>query len=427
MSLWIKNGFLITADANDTCLDGCVLVDGGVIVYAGSAQGAPRCEADRVIDAKGGIIAPGFIDTHTHVPMSLFRGYADDMPLMDWLSNKIWPAEARLDADAVYWGSMLAIAELVAGGVTCFSDMYNFTETIAKAANDAGIRALIATAVLDVDGRGEQRLDTAEALFDTVRDYPRVEAAIGPHAEYTVSPKMLEKVRGAAERLGSRIHIHVSETKGEHDEAVSRHGKTPIALLDSLGVLDVPVMAAHCVWVQDGDLEIMAKKNVSVLSCPGSNLKLGSGIARVSKMLGCGVNVSCATDGASSNNNLSMMEEMTLLALLQKGVNLDPGLIPASTALKIATLNGAKALGIESITGSLEAGKQADIIVIDTSGPRYCPRTDLLHHLVYSGSDADVVLTMVGGDILYENGKITFADIDEIKANAQRYSEKILA
>ncbi|MDD5018408.1 MAG: amidohydrolase, partial [Eubacteriales bacterium] len=375
----------------------------------------------------GGIIAPGFVDTHTHVPMNLLRGYADDMPLMDWLQNKIWPAEEKLTSDAVYWGSMLAIAELIRGGVTCFSDMYNFTKDIARAANDSGIRALIASAVIDTDGNGERRLNDAAAFFDFVKDFERIGAAIGPHAEYTVSPGLFKKVRDTAEKLGSRIHVHISETIGEHNDCIARHGKTPIQLLAELDVLNVPVMAAHCVWVSERDMEIMARKHASVMSCPGSNLKLGSGIARISKMLEHGVNVSCGTDGAASNNNLSMMEEMTLLALLQKGVCQDPSLIPAKAALKIATVNGAKALGLGDVTGSLEPGKQADIIVLSTEGLRYCPGADLLNHMIYSGSDADVVLTMVGGDILYENGKITYADIDEIKAKAEEHAAKIIA
>ena len=205
----IRNGFLITADSSDICLNGCVLIDGDTIVYAGEEQDAPDFQADRVIDANGGIIAPGFVDTHTHVPMNLFRGYADDMQLMDWLKNKIWPAEAKLTPDAVYWGSMLAIAELIQGGVTCFSDMYNFTDVIARAANDAGIRAMIASAVIDIDGKGAKRLKEAAAFFDTAADYKRVSAAIGPHAEYTVSPKMFKEIAETAQALGARIHIHV--------------------------------------------------------------------------------------------------------------------------------------------------------------------------------------------------------------------------
>lgn len=426
MSVRINNGYLITANTQNACMDGCVIVKDGLIVYAGPEKLAPDITVARTIDANGGIIAPGFVNTHTHVAMNLLRGYADDMALMDWLQNSIWPAEAKLDEEAVYWGTMLAIAEMITGGVTCFSDMYNFTEQVAKAANDAGIRALVATAVLDIDGQGDSRLEKAASLFDIVKDYKRVDAAIGPHAEYTVSPTMFKKIGQLAQKLNSRIHVHISETYGEHDECIERHGKTPIGLLNSLGLLELPVMAAHCVWISDEDMAMMTENDVGVLSCPGSNLKLGSGIARVAKMMETGVNVSCATDGAASNNNLSMMEEMTLISLLQKGVNREPTMIPAKTAVKIATINGAKALGLEQVTGSLEAGKQADMVIIDTSGVRYCPKTNLLHHLVYSGSDADVKLTMVGGDILYENGKITFGDIEEIKAKASEQASKLI-
>ncbi len=425
MSIRIKNGYLITADSQNRCMDGCIVTEDGMILYAGPEKYAPDIPSDRVIDACGGIIMPGFINTHTHVPMSLLRGYADDLPLMEWLTKSIWPAEEKMDEDAAYWGSMLAIAEMAAGGVTCFSDMYGFVRQIAKAAHDLGMRAMISPGIIDTDGLGEKRLKDAEAFFEEALGYPLVGAAFGPHAEYTVSPALFEKVCDAAQRLNARIHVHVSETRGEHEECIKRHGKTPIGLFENLGLLDLPVMAAHCVWVSDEDIAIMAQRNVSVLSCPGSNLKLGSGIARVSAMLEAGVNVSCATDGAASNNNLSMMEELSLIALLQKGVNLDAALIPAKEAVRIATINGAKALGIDSITGSLEAGKQADIIVIDTGGIRYCPKTNLINHLVYSGSDCDVKLTMVNGQIIYENGEIKFADISEIKAKAAYHASRI--
>lgn len=426
MSIRIENGYIITADAQDRCMDGCVITEGGSIVYAGPCEYAPDISVSRTIDAQGGIIMPGLVNTHTHIPMSLLRGYADDMPLQKWLKEKIWPAEERLDEEAVYWGSMLSIAEMAAGGITCFSDMYNDMPQIAKAAHNAGMRALIATGIIDIDGRGDERLKQAEAFYDAAADYPLVSAAIGPHAEYTVSPKLFKKVRDLAQRTDMRIHIHVSETYSEHQQCIERHSKTPIGLLDSLGMLELPIMAAHCVWLSDEDITLMADKGAHVLSCPGSNLKLGSGIARVAHMIECGVNVSCATDGAASNNNLSMMEEMTLIALLQKGKELDPSLITAKEAVRIATINGAKALGLDGIIGSIEAGKQADIIVIDTAGTRYCPRTDLLNHLVYSGSDADVRLTMVDGKIIYEDGQILFGEIDEIKAKAEHYAAKLI-
>lgn len=427
MNICITNGFLITADNNDTCMDGCVQIKDDTIVYAGPEEDAPAFDPDRTIDAKGGIIAPGFVNTHTHIPMNLMRGFADDLKLMDWLNNAIWPAEEKLDAEAVYWGSMLGMAELISGGVTSMNDMYFLNDAIVRAAKDTGIRALIGTAVVDAGEGGGGRLERAVALFDKVKDLQRIDAAIAPHAEYTVSPGMFEKIRDAAMETGSRIHVHVSESEGEHLECIERHGKTPIGLLNSLGVLDVPTMAAHCVWVSDEDMDIMAEKHVGVMSCPQSNVKIGSGIAPVARMLKKGITVSCATDGAGSNNNLSMMEEMTLMAFLQKGINRDPELIPAATAIKTATIYGAKVMGMDQKTGSLEAGKQADLIVINTQGLRYCPRTNLLNHMVYSGSDADICLTMIGGDILYENGRLTYADEEEIKAKAQEYATKVLA
>ncbi len=425
MNIYIKNGFLITANNKAECYEGCVQINDAVISYVGKQETAPDFKADRVIDAKGGIIAPGFVDTHTHIPMNLFRSAADDMDLMDWLQNAIWPAEDNLTSKDVYWGSMLGMAELVSGGVTCMNDMYNFSYDIAKAAQDSGIRAVIGATIIDMGKSVEDRLAEARDLFEQVKDYERVEAAIAPHAEYTVSKQTFEKILETANELSSRIHVHVSETQGEHEDCIKRNGKTPIALLNSLGVLDLPVMAAHCVWVSDEDLKIMSDKNVGVMSCPQSNLKLGSGIARVADMLDMGINVSCATDGAGSNNNLSMMEEMTYMAMLQKTLRKNPKVMPAMKAVETATINGAKVLGMEKSIGSLEAGKQADIIIIDTSGIRYCPKANLISNFVYSGSDSDVVMTMIGGEILYENGRFNRVDIDEIKTNAQRCAEKL--
>ena len=426
MNIYIKNGFLITANNKEECYEGCVQIKDAVISYVGKQETAPDFKADRVIDAKGGIIAPGFVDTHTHIPMNLFRSAADDMDLMDWLQNAIWPAEDNLTAEDVYWGSMLGMAELVAGGVTCMNDMYNFSYDIAKAAQDSGIRAVIGATIIDMGKSVEDRLAEARDLFEQVKDYERVEASIAPHAEYTVSKQTFEKIITAANELSSRIHVHISETQGEHEDCIKRNGKTPIALLDSLGVLELPVMAAHCVWVSDEDMRIMADKNVGVMSCPQSNLKLGSGIARVADMLDMGINVSCATDGAGSNNNLSMMEEMTYMAMLQKTLRRNPKVMPAMKAVETATINGAKVLRMDKSIGSLEAGKQADIIIIDTSGIRYCPKANLLSNFVYSGSDSDVSMTMIGGEVLYENGEFTKVDIDEIKTNAQVCAERLL-
>lgn len=426
MNICIKNGFLITANKNGECYEGCVHVSDDVISYVGTEENAPEFDADRTIDANGGIIAPGFVNTHTHIPMNLFRSAADDMALMDWLQNAIWPAEDRLTSEDVYWGSMLGMAELVAGGVTCFNDMYNFVFDTVKAANDSGIRGVVGATVIDLGKSVEERLEEAEKLFEHVKDMKRVSAAIAPHAEYTVSEESFKKLIKTATKLDSRIHIHISETKGEHEDSIKRNGKTPIEVVQSVGLLELPIMAAHCVWVSDSDMDIMARYNVGVMSCPQSNLKLGSGIARIADMMEKGITVSCATDGAGSNNNLSMMEEMTYMAMLQKGTKHEPKVMPARTAVETATINGAKVLGLDKSIGSLEAGKQSDLIILDTTGIRYCPRANLLNSFVYSGSDSDVVLTMIDGEILYENGKFNRIDIEEIKANANRCAKRLL-
>ena len=425
MNIFIRNGFLITANKDAECYEGCVQIKDSVISYVGIEKSAPQFSADKVIDAKGGIIAPGFVNTHTHIPMNLFRSAADDMDLMDWLKNAIWPAEENLNGDDVYWGSMLGMAELIAGGVTCMNDMYNFPFDIAKAANDSGIRAIIGPTIIDMGKSVEERLEEAKELFEHVKGYDRVEASLSAHAEYTVSSKSFGKIINTAKEIGARIHVHVSETQGEHEDCIKRNGKTPIGLFESLGLLALPVMAAHCVWVSDEDMDIMAKRNVGVMSCPQSNLKLGSGIARVAAMLDKGINVSCATDGAGSNNNLSMMEEMTYMAMLQKTLHRNPKVMPAKTAVETATINGAKVLGMDKSIGSLEEGKKADLIILDTTGIRYCPKANLLSNFVYSGSDADVVLTMIDGETLYEKGTFAKIDIDEIKINAQRCAKRL--
>lgn len=426
MNICIKNGFLITANKSGVCYEGCVHVSDDVISYVGTEENAPEFNADRTIDANGGIIAPGFVNTHTHIPMNLFRSAADDMALMDWLQNAIWPAEDRLTSEDVYWGSMLGMAELIAGGVTCFNDMYNFVFDTVKAAKDSGIRGVIGATVIDLGKSVEERLEEAEELFKHVKDMKRVSAAIAPHAEYTVCEESFKKLIKTAEKLDARIHIHISETKGEHEDSIKRNGKTPIEVAQSVGLLELPTMAAHCVWVSDSDMDIMARYNVGVMSCPQSNLKLGSGIARIADMMEKGITVSCATDGAGSNNNLSMMEEMTYMAMLQKGTKYDPKVMPARTAVETATINGAKVLGLDKSIGSLETGKQADLIILDTTGVRYCPRANLLNSFVYSGSDSDVVMTMIDGEILYENGKFNRIDIEEVKANANRCAKRLL-
>lgn len=422
MDTKIINAKLVTCNDNDAViLDAQVHIKDGLIVYAGKSEGAPAADAAQVIDARGNAVLPAFFNMHTHLPMNIFRSYADDMTLMDWLHNRIFPAEDKLTAEMAYWGTMLAMCEMAAAGIVGFNEMYYFTDRIAEAALKSGMRGVIARAVVTpTEEMGEERLKESIELYKAYNGKGRVKIYFAPHAQYTVSNSMLEKIAQMAKDYGTGIHMHISETKGEHEACVAEHGKTPIALCESLGLLDVPFLAAHCVHVSDEDMDIMAKKGATALSCPRSNLKLGSGVARLGDMMKRGVRVSLGTDGAASNNKLSIMSEMTYACLLQKGVTGDPETMPAPQALKLATRGGAEAVGINS--GVVEAGRNADIIMLKTDGVRYTPEYDAISNIVYAGSDADVCMTMVGGDIIYKDGACSFADVEEVRAKVNGFA-----
>lgn len=419
----IKNATLITNnEQNDVIQDAVIQVKDGKIAYAGKAAAAPEFHAERTIDAHGNAVMPGFVNMHTHVPMTLFRSYADDLDLMTWLNTKIFPAEDKLTEESAYWASMAAMCEMAAAGITAFNEMYFFIDSIARAARESGLRAALSRAVVTpAPGVGERMLAESVELFEKYDGADRLKVFLSPHAQYTVNNGMLKQIAQEAKRLGTGVHMHISETRGEHEGCLKEHGRTPIELCEEMGLLDVPFYAAHCVWVSDHDMERMAKYGVTVLSCPKSNLKLASGIAPLTKMIQAGVKVTLGTDGASSNNKLSMMDEMTYASYLQKGTTYDPETMPAAQALKLATTHGAQALGFGK--GTLETGENADMVMIDLSGIRYTPDYDIVSLIVYAGSDADVCMTMVGGDVVYENGAFSFADIKEVKQKISEYAE----
>ncbi len=422
MKIKIENVTVITNnESKDVLYRAVIHVDGGKIAYVGAASNAPAIDADRVIDAKENLVMPGFFNTHTHVPMNMFRSYADDLDLMTWLNTRIFPAEDRLNDEIAYWASMAAMCEMAAAGIVGFNEMYFFMDAVAKAAQESGLRAVLSRAVVTpVPDVAQRTFNEGVELVEKYNNTGRLKVFLSPHAQYTVNNEMLEKIAGEAARLKTGIHMHISETKGEHENCIKEHSMTPIELCEKLGLLDVPFLAAHCVWISEHDMELMAQHDSCVLSCPRSNLKLASGIAPLSRMLDKGVRVSLGTDGVASNNKLSMMEEMTYAALLQKGTTYDPKAIPAAQAIDLATRQGAIAMGFSS--GVIEEGKNADIIMIDTSGIRYAPDYDILSNVVYSADDTDVCMTMVGGDIVYENGRFSFADLEEIKAKLNEYA-----
>ena len=426
MKTWIKHAFLLTMDEKDTVLkDGCLFIDEDKIAYIGSQDDAMEAKAERIIDAKGNIIMPGLVNAHTHLPMTIFKGYGEGLPLQQWLTDKIWPAEAKLNDEIVYWSSMLGLIEMAKTGTTCFLDMYMFYDAVFKAMKQSGHRGVLARAVLDADGNLDYRIKEAEDVLKRYKSNGRVDAMVSAHAEYTCSTEALKKVLELAQKYEAGIHVHISETQEEHEQAIERHGMTPIQLIHQMGLTQVPVAAAHCVHVSDQDVDIMAEKNISVLSCPQSNLKLGSGIAPLKKMADAGINIAIGTDGSSSNNNLDMLEETMLASMLQKGVLMDASVISNMQALKMATVGGAKALGLADKIGQIKPGYQADIIMIDTSGIAFQPQNDVISCTINSGNGRDVAMTMVAGDIIYENDEIRFADEFEVIRRVQMFADAI--
>ena len=383
---------------------------------------------DEIIEGNNMLALPGLIDTHTHSAMILFRSYADDLALMDWLQTMIWPAEEHLDDDIVYWGSLHAFAEMIRGGATAFCDMYMFVEATALAAQDIGMRGNIARGLAGVAPTGEA------ALAENISFYKNwngaadglIRVMLGPHAPYTCPSAYLRKVREAALENGIPIHIHLSETKGEVETCLARHGVTPIRLMDDLGLFDAPTLAAHCVHVTDEDIDILAKKHVRVAHNPGSNLKLASGFAPVVKMRNAGVTVGLGTDGASSNNKLDMFAEMRLAALIHKANELDPFAITAKEALDMATKEGAKCLGYDDL-GELAEGNLADIILVDRSGLHWQPTLDSVSLAVYAANSMDVDTVLINGRVVMRKKELTTVDTEKLAAEVARVTEKLYA
>lgn len=383
---------------------------------------------DEVIEGKGMLALPGLVNTHTHVAMTLFRSYADDMALMDWLQNKIWPAEAHLDGDIVYWGSMLAFAEMIRGGTTAFCDMYMFMDDCAQAAKACGIRGNLARGLAGVSPNGDAALQENIELFQKWNGAcdGLYRVMLGPHAPYTCPPDYLKKVCAAAEKYNIPIHIHLCETKGEVETCQEKFGMTPIALMNKIGLFDHPTLAAHCVHVTDDDMAIMAEKHVRVAHNPGSNLKLASGVAPVVKMRKAGITVGLGTDGASSNNKLDMFAEMRLAALIHKAVTYDPFAITAKEALEMATVDGAKCLGYDDL-GELKEGKLADIILIDRSGFHWQPRWSSVSLMAYAANSMDTDTVIVNGKVLMYHKELTTIDTEKLTAEVKRVTDKLFA
>jgi len=395
---------------------------------------APRGEiiADndcRVIDCRGRMIMPGLYNCHSHAAMTLFRGYGEDMPLDKWLFDKIFPAEALLTNESVYVASVFACAEMIRAGIVSFTDMYEKCDQTVRAVAETGIKANISRAVLSFDpeekGSDNSRLKESIALFKDYHNYAngRVKIDMSVHAEYTNTENSFRATAEAAKELGSNMHVHLSETKSEHEECKARrNGRTPAEFMRDCGIFDVPTTAAHCVFVSDSDLEIMREYGVTAAHNPSSNLKLGSGIMRTSDFISRGVNVVLGTDGCASNNRLDIFKEAYLASILDKGITNAPGGHKAEEFLKMATENGAVSQGRRDC-GVLAEGKRADIIAVDLDVLHNIPKYDLSYAALYSVASSDVVLTMCDGKILYENGEFTTVDIEKLKFDMRNTCE----
>lgn len=394
--------------------EACVLIDGAKIAYAGEAAACPPSPACEQIDGGGALCMPGFYNAHCHAAMTLERGVGSDLNLMDWL-GQIFPIEDKLTPEFVYWGTMLAIVEMIRRGTVAFADQYFFMDEVGRAAVESGIRANICRGSNTREG-----VDSTTDLFNSWHGAGegRVRVLMGVHSEYLTEPEMVDYAVERAGELGVGFHVHVSETMSEVAGCYQRHGVSPVRFFEQRRLFDRPAIAAHCVHVSDADIEILARKGVYVAHNPASNLKLGSGVARVAEMLERGVRVALGTDGPSSNNALDMMADMRLASLLQKGFRQDPTLLPAAQAIRMATRTGAQALGYENC-GLIEAGAQADLILIDEGCENMAISPDPAAAIVFAAQGLNVRLTMVNGKALYRDGAFLTLDMEEIVAKAR--------
>ena len=398
-----------------------IRIDGETITKISQSPLTAKPEDTRV-DGEGKLAIPGLVNAHTHIPMVLFRGLADDLPLVQWLSDKLWPVEGRLTADDVYWGSLLGLSEMIRSGTTAFADMYFHVDAIAKAVAESGVRALLSYGIIapTLDAHGKEELRRAQETIERLNDGDGLmRGAVAPHAIYTCGKDVWRAAIELAQRYEVPIHTHLAETRDEVADCYVKHGASPVRLLDQWGAFSVPVLAAHCVHVASDDIEILRENEVSVVHCPKSNAKLGSGIAPIARMRAAGVNIALGTDGAASNNSLDMISELRFGALLAKGVNMDPTVIPASEALRMATAAGAAAIKNKD-GGTIETGKQADVAIIDLTHLETVPTYDPLSTFVYSAGREAVSDVIVNGKFLMRNRKLITIDEDQVKYEVKR-------
>ncbi len=431
VSLLLQGAWVLTMNQNRQVFSpGAVALKGEEIAAVGPPEEIKaRYQADRVLDYPKGLILPGLINAHTHAAMSLFRGLADDLPLEEWLNSYIFPAERRVDGNFVYWGTKLAVAEMLLSGTTCFCDMYLFADRVAQAAAECGIRAVVGEVLYDFPspnyGPWEAGLSFSEQLCRTWQGHPLIKAAIQPHAVYTCSPDLLQRCGELAERYHTQLIIHLAETHTEVVDCEARYGATPVAHMHRLGLLSQRLVADHAVALSEADMEMLATSGAGVAHCPESNMKLASGIAPVTELLARGVKVGLGTDGCASNNNLDLLQEVDTAAKLQKVRYLDPTALPAGVALELATRGSARVLGLEREVGALMPGLKADLVVIDLDQPHLTPIYDPYSHLVYAVRGADVQTVLVHGRVVVQDRRLLTFDLEETMARARELARGV--
>jgi 5-methylthioadenosine/S-adenosylhomocysteine deaminase len=431
MSLLVRDcSWIVIQDSARTVLkDASVYVEDGKIteIGRGTSHGG-----DHVIDGHGMILLPGLVNMHTHVPMVIFRGYADDMLLQDWLSDRIWKLEPNMTEETCYWGTMLGCLEMIASGTTTFNDMYFFVKSVAKAVHDVGIRAVLSSVIIDYTPDPKLHRENASKVLDYLKEIrnPLLTAAIAPHSVYSCSEETLQWAKTRADKEHVLVHTHIAETRKEQGDIENKLGLRVVEYLDRIGFLGANVVGAHCGWVSIKEVKLLGESGTKVAHCPVSNMKLAvGGAAPLPEMFESHVCVGLGTDGAASNNTLDMFETMKFCALLHKHTRWDPTILPAQTTLDLATRDGARALGMEETIGSIEVGKSADMILLDTRAPNMMPihgKDTVISDLVYSASGANVDTTIVNGKVLMEKRRFKMLDAQNVADNVDRVTQDLL-
>lgn len=428
MNILIKNCFYLSEEKETPVRIGDLAISEKRFLKVGSeGELPPDWQPEQTIDGTDYLCLPGLVNCHTHAAMTLLRSYADDLPLMHWLEQKIWPVEAHLTGEDVYWGTLLALVEMIKSGTTVFNDLYFFMDEVAQAVEKSGIRACLARGLVGTEESAELGLEESRDLLEKWQGTAggRISVWLGPHAPYTCPPSYLERVLALAKEYQAGIHIHVAETGDEIAIIEKQYGKTPVAYLQDLGVFEFPVLAAHCVHLNDDDISRLAGSGVAVAHNPESNMKLASGIAPVVKMRAAGITVGLGTDGAASNNNLDMFGEMRSAALLHKVANNDPLALPAADVLTMAIGDGARALRLGEGLGRLKPGCQADLIMVNLNKPHFCPRHNLVAHLVYAAQPDDVEYVIVDGRVIMEKKKVLTIDEDLVRQEVEKRARRL--